>query len=770
MKNRILLLAAAAALLLAPAGFAQKKKGNVLDVKTSVQDNDLVFPASFETNTQDLLDGWYMKNYTATDSRYKTAQDPNPSDAVIIERLSNMGTVIDMPYNSIVRKCIDRYAKNGRSLVTACLGLGNYYIPIIEQALEAEGLPNELKYLPMIESAYNPNAVSPAGATGLWQFMLVAAKGYDMEVSSLVDERRDPYESSRKAAKMLKDLYNTYGRWDLAIAAYNCGPGNVNKALRRAGGDSSTLDFWSIYNYLPRETRGYFPTFVAANYIMNYYPDHNISPVVPTKPLVTDTVAVHQRVNLNQISKVMNIPLDELRLLNPQYRSDIIPGSAKRPYMLILPQQQISAYIMNEDAIRGYDAAKYAQRQTAEPGQKPGELVAVTETTGPGGDIVSEEDLYVAQEAVPAEANEDYRMVRDSARKRGRENPDDEPAREGHVRARSTYVNNAGQTIHKVAEGDDLASIAGKYKVTQEQLKIWNNLPRNSVRVGQELIVSKGAGTTPASRQEQRQQQAQRQQHHAAAATEDMETAQPAQPAQPARQSNRQNNRRTQQQQQKPATQPDRQTPSRQRAQQKAQEQAQQAQQPAQQKTGKKSRRQQKAEQQPQQQQQAQQQGAQQKSTKKTRKQRQAEQQQQQATQQNTKNGKKNSRKNNKQQAQQQPPKPQTHEVRKGESLERIAKQNGVSVDELRKANKNIKGDRINPGDKVNIPGKKGGKQSKQQQAQQTKQSKQQGKQQQAKQSKQTKKADAKKGSKQTGAKKADSKQTGKKQTSKKKK
>lgn len=756
MKNRILLLAAAAALLLAPAGFAQKKKGNVLDVKTSVQDNDLVFPASFETNTQDLLDGWYMKNYTATDSRYKTAQDPNPSDAVIIERLSNMGTVIDMPYNSIVRKCIDRYAKNGRSLVTACLGLGNYYVPIIEQALEAEGLPNELKYLPMIESAYNPNAVSPAGATGLWQFMLVAAKGYDMEVSSLVDERRDPYESSRKAAKMLKDLYNTYGRWDLAIAAYNCGPGNVNKALRRAGGDSSTLDFWSIYNYLPRETRGYFPTFVAANYIMNYYPDHNISPVVPTKPLVTDTVAVHQRVNLNQISKVMNIPLDELRLLNPQYRSDVIPGSAKRPYMLILPQQQISAYIMNEDAIRGYDAAKYAQRQTAEPGQKPGELVAVTETTGPGGDIVSEEDLYVAQEAVPAEANEDYRMVRDSARKRGRENPDDEPAREGHVRARSTYVNNAGQTIHKVAEGDDLASIAGKYKVTQEQLKIWNNLPRNSVRVGQELIVSKGAGTTPASRQEnRRQQQTQRQQHHAAAATEDMETAQPAQPAQPARQSNR---RTKQQQQQKPAAQPAQQTPTRQRAQQKAQEQAQQAQQPAQQKSGKKSRRQRQAEQQAQQQQQ--QQAAQQKSTKKTRKQRQAEQQQ--ATQQNTK---KNSRKNNKQQAQQQPPKPQTHEVRKGESLERIAKQNGVSVDELRKANKNIKGDRINPGDKVNIPGKKGGKQSKQQQAQQTKQSKQQGKQ-----SKQTKKADTKKGSKQTGAKKADSKQTGKKQTSKKKK
>lgn len=756
MKNRILLLAAAAALLLAPADFAQKKKGNVLDVKTSVQDNDLVFPASFETNTQDLLDGWYMKNYTATDSRYKTAQDPNPSDAVIIERLSNMGTVIDMPYNSIVRKCIDRYAKNGRSLVTACLGLGNYYIPIIEQALEAEGLPNELKYLPMIESAYNPNAVSPAGATGLWQFMLVAAKGYDMEVSSLVDERRDPYESSRKAAKMLKDLYNTYGRWDLAIAAYNCGPGNVNKALRRAGGDSSTLDFWSIYNYLPRETRGYFPTFVAANYIMNYYPDHNISPVVPTKPLVTDTVAVHQRVNLNQISKVMNIPLDELRLLNPQYRSDVIPGSAKRPYMLILPQQQISAYIMNEDAIRDYDAAKYAQRQTAEPGQKPGELVAVTETTGPGGDIVSEEDLYVAQEAVPAEANEDYRMVRDSARKRGRENPDDEPAREGHVRARSTYVNNAGQTIHKVAEGDDLASIAGKYKVTQEQLKIWNNLPRNSVRVGQELIVSKGAGTTPASRQEnRRQQQTQRQQHHAAAATEDMETAQPAQPAQPARQSNR---RTKQQQQQKPAAQPAQQTPTRQRAQQKAQEQAQQAQQPAQQKTGKKSRRQRQAEQQAQQQQQ--QQAAQQKSTKKTRKQRQAEQQQ--ATQQNTK---KNSRKKNKQQAQQQPPKPQTHEVRKGESLERIAKQNGVSVDELRKANKNIKGDRINPGDKVNIPGKKADKQGKQQQAKQTKQSKQQGKQ-----SKQTKKADTKKGSKQTGAKKADSKQTGKKQTSKKKK
>ncbi|MDE6217600.1 MAG: lytic transglycosylase domain-containing protein, partial [Muribaculaceae bacterium] len=245
------------------------KEPNVLS--QTITDEAIIFPESFETDTRKLLEGWYIKNYTDTDDRYLKMPDVKTSDEEIKRRLSELPTVIEMPFNQIVRQYIDRYTQKGRSQVAAMLGLGIYYNPIFEQALEKEGLPLELKYLPVIESALNPNAVSRSGAAGLWQFMLVAAKGLDMEVNSLVDERRDPYISSQRAAKFLKDLYSTYGDWSLAIAAYNCGPGTVNKAIRRAGGDPSKQDFWSIYSYLPSETRGYVPAFIAANYVMNYY-------------------------------------------------------------------------------------------------------------------------------------------------------------------------------------------------------------------------------------------------------------------------------------------------------------------------------------------------------------------------------------------------------------------------------------------------------------------------------------------------------------------
>ena len=221
----------------------------------------------------------------------------------------------------------------------------------------------------MIESGLDPNAVSRHGATGLWQFMLATGRGLGMEVSSLVDERRDPYVSSQKAARYLKDLYATYGDWSLAIAAYNCGPGAVNKAIRRAGGDPTKHDFWSIYYYLTPETRGYVPMFIAANYVMNYYPQHNISPVIPTKPLVTDTIMVSDRVHFNQISHVLDIPVDELRVLNPQFRADLIPGTSEHPYTLILPSQQVHAYLMSENDIKAYDADKYLRRVTAQPGE-----------------------------------------------------------------------------------------------------------------------------------------------------------------------------------------------------------------------------------------------------------------------------------------------------------------------------------------------------------------------------------------------------------------
>ncbi|MDE6769097.1 MAG: lytic transglycosylase domain-containing protein, partial [Muribaculaceae bacterium] len=295
MKRHFLFAILAAASL---AGFAKtdkQKKPNVLDLKTSITDQAIVYPESFEADTHKLLEGWFIKNYTATDNRYETEPDPDVSDAEMVKRLSALPTVIEMPYNQVVRSYIDRYTKRGRAQIAAILGLSLYYMPIFEQALEEKGLPLELKYLPVVESGLDPNAVSKHGATGLWQFMLGNAQGLGHEVNSLVDERRDPYVASERAASYLKDLYAMYGDWSLAIAAYNCGPGVINKAIRRAGGEAKSHDFWSIYNYLPAETRGYVPMFIADNYVMNYYPQHNISPVLPVKPLVMDTLQVSNR-------------------------------------------------------------------------------------------------------------------------------------------------------------------------------------------------------------------------------------------------------------------------------------------------------------------------------------------------------------------------------------------------------------------------------------------------------------------------------------------
>lgn len=215
-----------------------------------------------------------------------------------IERLSRLPNVMEMPYNEIVQKFIDRYTGRLRHSVSYMLGASNFYIPIFEEALEAYGLPLELKYLPVIESALNPKATSHAGAAGLWQFMVATGKQYGLEINSLIDERRDPIKSSYAAAHYLKDLYNIFGDWSLVIAAYNCGPENINKAIHRADGQA---DYWKIYPYLPRETRGYVPAFIAANYVMNYYCEHNICPMRTTLPAKTDTVVVSRMFILSRL-------------------------------------------------------------------------------------------------------------------------------------------------------------------------------------------------------------------------------------------------------------------------------------------------------------------------------------------------------------------------------------------------------------------------------------------------------------------------------------
>ncbi len=355
--RKILLPAFALAALHASAA------SSVLSVSDSSLESTLIMPRSVETDTKAMLEEWYLKNYAALDYEADKKSAGDLSDAVIIERLSKLPTVIEMPFNNVVKGAIRHYA-NRPQLVENLLGLSLYYMPIFEEALERHKMPLELKYLPVIESALIPTAVSRAGAGGLWQFMPPTATGLGLEINSLVDQRRDPYLASDAAARYLKQLHHTYGDWSLAIAAYNCGPGNVNKALRRAG--EGKHYFWEIYPFLPTETRGYVPAFIAANYIMTYHKCHNISPALAKRPLITDTIHITKRVHFDQISQVMDIPVEEIRALNPQFRTDLIPGDIK-PYSLVLPSLQVYAYIANEDSILNHNATRYARRGVVEP-------------------------------------------------------------------------------------------------------------------------------------------------------------------------------------------------------------------------------------------------------------------------------------------------------------------------------------------------------------------------------------------------------------------
>lgn len=322
------------------------------------------------STTDSLYLDWISKHYiNPNENCTMRTENPPVSDSIYMDRLKRIPAIIEMPYNEIVRKFIDMYATRLRQKVAFMLSANNFYMPIFEEALDLYDLPLELKYLPVIESALNPMATSTQGATGLWQFMLRTGQVYGLKVNSLVDERRDPIKSTRAAARYLKDLYDIYQDWNLVLAAYNCGPGTINKAIRRAGGDK---DFWEIYNYLPKETRGYVPAFIAANYIMTYYCEHYISPMEMRMPESTDTIHVSRPLNLNQVADVCKINIDELRALNPEFKKDLIPGNEK-PYALRLPTNMVSTFIDKEDSIYAYKADTYLTRRST---------VAVKNATG----------------------------------------------------------------------------------------------------------------------------------------------------------------------------------------------------------------------------------------------------------------------------------------------------------------------------------------------------------------------------------------------------
>lgn len=323
-----------------------------------------------------LLNDWKTRTNLIYDTDCTdSAVIPQFSDSIYIDRLQRMPTIMEMPYNAIVREYIDRYAVKLRNQVSVMLAANNFYMPLFEEALDAYDLPLELKYLPIIESALKPTARSRAGALGLWQFMLKTGRLYGLESNSLVDDRLDPIKATWAAARYLREMYDIYKDWHLVIAAYNCGPGNVNKAIRRAGG---ATDYWSIYNYLPRETRGYVPAFIAANYIMTYYCHHNICPMNTEIIPPTDTLQISRELHLQQVADLCDITIDELKSLNPQYKRNIIPGNTK-PYSLRLPQTKIATFIDNQDTIYNHRAAElFKNRKTVAVSNK------ITPTVGKG--------------------------------------------------------------------------------------------------------------------------------------------------------------------------------------------------------------------------------------------------------------------------------------------------------------------------------------------------------------------------------------------------
>lgn len=425
---------------------------SILDIKQSITDDNIIAPESFETQTRLLEENFYIKNYVVPGMDLGEPQPASPAEYE--ERLKVLPTVIEMPYNSLVGNFINMYLTKKRTLVADMLALHSYYGPIFVEELIKEGMPTELQYLPVIESAINPNAISRAGAAGLWQFMPATAKGLGMEVNSLVDERRDARLSSRNAARYLKQLYDIYNDWSLAIAAYNCGPGNVNKAMRRAG--EGKKDFWEIYEFLPAETRGYVPVFIAANYVMNYYGKHGITPTIIKRHLTTDTVTVDKYIHFNQIAAVLNIPVDEIRMLNPQFLKDVIPGDY-RPYTLTLPTQQCLSYVMSEKRIADYDSELYARRSHVEPGAQPVDPVL------PESDHGAANLASASRQSVNAETNNEL--------------------------AHTGLVEQMTVRTHVVGRGESIRDIARKYGVSATDIKRWNHLRRGKVREGDSLRI-----------------------------------------------------------------------------------------------------------------------------------------------------------------------------------------------------------------------------------------------------------------------------------------
>lgn len=441
--NKTLILIAAAFFGFTSQALAQSENDDEDEiVVTDAQGKQEIIdvPEALTADYDSLLNNYNSKTYLHLNSDCNMP-DVNPVYAkeVYKERLSRIPTIIEMPYNDVVQKFIDRYSGHLRRSVSIMLGVQNFYMPIFEQALESYGLPLELKYLPVIESALNPNAVSRVGATGLWQFMLATGKQYGLEVNSLVDERRDPVRASYAAAHYLRDLYKIFGDWNLVIAAYNCGPETINRAIHRSKGEK---DYWQIYPYLPKETRGYVPAFIAANYIMTYYCEHNICPMRADLPVKTDTVVVTRDVHFEQIAQVLGMETEQVKQLNPQYRRNVINGNTK-PSPLRLPVSMVGNFIDNEDSIYAY---------------RPDELLTKRLEVA-----VNDETPTFSRRSVGKSSKHSSKRDRKKSKRGGR-----------------------NVTIR---QGDTLSDIARRNGTTVSKLKKLNKISGSSIRAGKKLRI-----------------------------------------------------------------------------------------------------------------------------------------------------------------------------------------------------------------------------------------------------------------------------------------
>lgn len=445
-----------------------------------------------------LLNIWYVHKRASSDDMETYDMDSvrfasNVPDEVYIERIRKMNSFITLPYNDIVKNYIILYSEKMPTRMSNILGLCEYYMPIFEEIFNKYDMPEELKAMAVIESALNPLAVSRAGAKGMWQFMYSTAKIYGLHIDSFVDERLDPVKSAEAAAQYLQDAYEIFGDWNLAIASYNCGAGNVNKAIRRSG----SRKFWDLYPFLPRETRGYGPAFVGALYTLKYYKEHGIKPEAIQMPVHIDTFKITKQLHLRQVSELTGAPLEELKNLNPQYRHEIIPGN-DREYILRLPYTYTNAFIEYEDSLYKHKADVYFNPATIKKIKDGGDGERIVYRVKNGdylGRIASRHRCTVAQ--IKRWNNLKSNNIRVGQRlviyRGGKASSGSSTSSTQTSSVSDNSSSNAATSTYVVRKGDVLGKIAERHGCTVAQLKAWNNLSSNNIQVGQKLKVKAAA-------------------------------------------------------------------------------------------------------------------------------------------------------------------------------------------------------------------------------------------------------------------------------------